>query len=133
MKFTRDDIRRQASCINIAIATAVAAALVSYAEGQVHGSHANNNILNAVHWLLVVVLVGGRVLPNKFKNTIELVWFIYGLLFGELEVEDAACSALITISAATFFIHRRVTVPRAEASANTIASATDERDFAAEM
>ena len=133
MKCNLEDIRRHISCINMAIASAVAAAFVSYAEGQVHGSHANNNILNAAHWLLVVVLVGGCVLPDKLKNIAEMVWFNYGLLFGELEVEDAACSALIAISAATYFVHRRVTVPRAEAAANTIASATDERDFVAEM
>ena len=133
MKISCNDIRRYTSCINIAIATAIAAAFVSFAEGQVHGSHANNNILNAVHWLLVVVLVGGCALPTKFKNTAEVVWFIYGMLFGEMEVEDAACSALIVISAATYYIHRRVTVPRAEASANTIASAAGNEDFSAEM
>ena len=132
MKCTRDDVRRYVSCINLAIAAAVAAALVSYAEGQVHGSHANNNLLNAMHWVLVLVLVGGRVLPEKFKNTAEIVWFIYGMLFGELDVEDAACSALVVISAATYFIHRRVTVPRAEAAANT-SDATHDTDFTAEM
>lgn len=96
--------------------TALAAAIASYAEGQVHGSHANNNMLNAIHWLLVVVLVGEHAGPKRCKEISNFVWFIYGILFGELDLEDAACTALIVVSAASYYMHRRL-IPRQAAAA----------------
>lgn len=119
------DIRVNTRFIHLSILTALAAAIASYAKGEVHGSHANNNILNAVHWLLVLILVGSHVGPTRCRDFSELIWFIYGVLFGELDLEDAACTALVVASAATFYMHRRITVPRQAAAATSTPDADD--------
>jgi len=118
------DIRAYARFIHMSMLTALTAAIASYAEGQVHGSHANNNMLNAIHWLLVIVLVGEHAGPKRCHDISHLVWFIYGILFGELDMEDAACTALIVASAASYIMHRRLIVPRQV----TEATATPEAD-----
>lgn len=109
----KDDIRAHVTYINTAIVTALLAAIASYTNLGDHGSHANGNVLNAVHWVLVILLVGAYIGPKKcIRTDVEVTWLAYGFLFGEIDMEDAMCSALVIASALTFHLHRRQALAR---------------------
>ena len=103
------DIRKSATYMNAAIMLALMAAIASYATPGSHGSHANSNMLSAFHWLLVILLVVAYLGPAKCINAdVEVIWLVYGFLFGELDLEDAACTALVVVSAVSFHVYRRM-------------------------
>lgn len=101
------DVLRRVKYIHASIAAAFAAAVVSYATSM-HGSNANNSILAAVHWMLVVMLCITYVAPHVLQRTdIELVWLTFGFLFGELDADSVASCVLVMASAVLFHLHRR--------------------------
>lgn len=117
MKLKCPDVRKSATYIQAAIMCALIAAIVSYAGGREHGSHANNNLLNAAHWIMVILLAQSYV--ECGKDLTEVTWVLYGFLFGELDYENAACTTLLFLSAMLFytFRHMRKTAARAAHSA----------------
>jgi hypothetical protein len=102
------DIRKYATYINFAIATSLLSAIVSATGTAHHGSHANGNFLNAAHWVLVVLLVAARIQPTRcIQSYAELTWLLYGVLFGEVDMEGPLSSTLVFVSALSFHMYRR--------------------------
>lgn len=127
------DILRQAKSIQISIACALVAAIVSYASSTFHGSQANNSMLAATHWLMVVLLTVTYMAPKVLQRTdVEVVWMTYGFLFGEMGMDSVASYVLVLISAVFFHLHRRTVLLE---SSETIASSScsEEHNVAMEM
>jgi hypothetical protein len=106
-----DDIRKYITFINCAISTALLAAILSITELGEHGSHANGNFLNAAHWILVVMLAAAAVGCRWTRSYAEPTWLLYGILFGEVDMEGPLSSALVFISALSFFLYRKIQHP----------------------
>jgi hypothetical protein len=102
------DIRKWAVPIDVAIALAVFAALYSSATYSQHGSLANDAALSAVHWLVVLLLGTAKFKPDYvLPCDVEVTWLLYGVLFGQMELDAAPAFAAIVLSAYTFQIHKR--------------------------
>ena len=106
MKLRCPDIRKRAPHIQASIACALIAAIVSFASGRWHGSHANSNLLNAAHWIMVILLAQSYLACGK--DLTAVTWVLYGYLFGELDYEDAACTTLVFLSAILFYTFLRM-------------------------
>lgn len=102
------DILTRMKSIHAAIACSFVAAIISYAGGTYHGSHANSSMLAAMHWMLVVLLSLTYLVPDILARTdVEAVWLTFGFLFGEQDLESVAACVLILVSAFFFHLHRR--------------------------
>ena len=101
------DIRAYLTFVNCAISTAFLAAILSITELGEHGSHANGNFLNAAHWILVVMLAAAAVGCRWTRSYAEPTWLLYGILFGEMDMEGPLSSTLVFISALSFFLYRK--------------------------
>lgn len=90
-----------------AILLAIVAAIISLAHYDDNGSPANASFLNAAHWALVFMLLGVRFDFDKYVSTdIELVYFVYGVLVGEVELDSVLVLALVVISMMCYRMHR---------------------------
>ena len=102
------DIRNRISPINVAIALAVFAALYSSATYSNHGSLANDAVLSAVHWLVVLLLGTAKLKPTyMLPCDVDVTWLLYGVLLGQLELDAAPAFAAIVLSAYAFQLHKR--------------------------
>lgn len=105
---TCDDIRTRTASIDAAIALAVCAALYSSVTYSEHGSVANNAFLSAVHWLVVLLLGAAKFKPAHLPPCdVEVTWLLYGVLFGQMELDAAPAFVLIVLSAYAFQMHKR--------------------------
>jgi hypothetical protein len=102
------DIRKCAVPIDVAIALAAFAALYSSATYSQHGSLANDAALSAVHWLVVLLLGTAKFKPEYvLPCDVEVTWLLYGVLFGQMELDAAPAFAAIVLSAYAFQLHKR--------------------------
>jgi len=116
------DIRDRMSMIDIAVGLATFAALFSMFDPREHGSMANSSVLNALHWLLLFILVVARCKPTHVLQTdVEVTWLLYGLLLGEVEMDCAPALASILMSAFAYQRHRR----NARVAAEKVPDVTD--------
>ncbi len=101
------DILKQGSPIDLSILLAVFAAIYSAATRK-KGSLANDIALAGVHWLVALLLA-----TSKWKPTyvvlcdVELTWLLYGVLFGEMELDATPAFITTMLSAYLYKIHMR--------------------------
>lgn len=94
--------------IDAAIALAVFAALYSSATYSQHGSLANNAFVSAVHWTIVLLLATAKFKPTAvLQCDVEVTWLMYGVLFGQVELDAAPAFLAIVLSAYGFQMHKR--------------------------
>ena len=99
---------KKCSMMDLASVLAIVAALTSWLDPHDHGSLANSSIVNAVHWVLVFVLVGARTaVGDHIKTDVEVTWLLYGFLLGEVDLDSAAAVTLMALSAFAYQRHRR--------------------------
>lgn len=126
------DIRAQAqpfcTAINGSIACALVSALVSSVDSYTGDASAfNGPMLQAAHWLLVVLLAVFYVQPKKCVNpNVELLWLAYGFLLGEIDSDSIVAWVFIVASAILYFVYQRQ--GRLEASANVMPAAESHSD-----
>lgn len=97
-----------AGVLDFAIIAAVASAAVSWLDPSMHGSVANNSLLNAAHWLILFMLAAVRVSADGYiKTDVEITWMLFGFILGEVDADNAASIAFMVLSAACFQRHRR--------------------------
>ena len=103
------DIRiRSIESIDAAIVLAVFAALYSSATYSQHGSLANRAFVSAVHWLIVLLLAAAKFEPTAvLQCDVEVTWLMYGMLFGQAELDAAPAFLTIVLSAFGFLMHKR--------------------------
>lgn len=102
------DIRKRTTSIDVAIALAAFAALYSSATYSQHGSLANDAVLSAVHWLVVLLLVTSKIKPDYvLPCDVEVTWLLYGVLLGQVELDAAPAFLSIVLSAYAFRMHKR--------------------------
>lgn len=94
--------------IDVAIGFACAAALVSWVDPHMHGSVANNSMVNAGHWIIIFLLAAARVKAETYiKTDMEVTWLLYGFMLGEVDADAAGAVTLMLLSALAFQRHRR--------------------------
>ena len=97
-----------ASMLDLALVLAVTSAAVSWLDPSMHGSLANNSLLNAGHWLILFMLAAARVNADGYiKTDVEITWMLYGFMLGEVDADNAAAVSLMVLSAVAFQRHRR--------------------------
>ena len=103
-----NDIHKRIASIDAAIALAVFASLYSSVTYSQHGSLANNAFLSAVHWLVVLLLGTAKFRPAHVPPCdVEVTWLMYGVLFGQMELDAAPAFLSSTLSAYAFQMHKR--------------------------
>lgn len=128
------DIRKRTTSIDVAIALVVFAALYSSATYSQHGSLANDAVLSAVHWLIVLLLVTAKIKPDYvLPCDVEVTWLLYGVLLGQVELDAAPAFAAVVMSAYAFRMHKRKQrrdQTEHETAAATVTSPRAVQDFA---
>lgn len=128
------DIRKHTASIDVAIALAVFAALYSSATYSQHGSLANDAVLSAVHWLIVLLLVTAKIKPDYvLPCDVEVTWLLYGVLLGQVELDAAPAFAAVVLSAYAFRMHKRKQrrdQTECQTAAATVTSPRAVQDFA---
>lgn len=101
-------------CIFFALISAVVSSIDHYTG---HASAINGALLQAMHWIIVVLLAVFYVQPAKCLNpNVEMLWMAYGFLLGEMDSDSIVSWCLIAISATLYFCYQRQY--RAEESIN---------------
>jgi len=101
------DIRARTSAIDLSLLLAVFAALYS-STISTKGSLANDIALDGVHWLVVLLLATCKYNPSYvLPCDVEVTWLLYGVLFGEMELDAAPASVAIVMSAYAYTMHTR--------------------------
>jgi hypothetical protein len=118
------DIRARTSAIDLALLLAVFAALYSSAIST-KGSLANDIAVDGVHWLVVLLLATCKLKPSYvLPCDVEVTWLLYGVLFGEMELDAAPASLATLMSAYAYTMHKR----KQRITQESIASAGPETD-----
>ena len=101
------DIRARIAPIDLSLALAVFAALYSSAT-RAKGSLANDVALAGVHWMVVLLLGTAKLKPSYVRPCdVEVTWLLYGVLFGEMELDAVPAFVAILMSAYAFKLHKR--------------------------
>ncbi len=101
------DIRARTSAIDLSLLLAVFAALYSSTVSS-KGSLANDIALAGVHWMVVLLLGTAKLKPSYvLPCDVEVTWMLYGVLFGEMELDAVPASVAIMMSAYAYTMHRR--------------------------
>ena len=91
-----------------AFAAAFTAACISLANYHHNGSVANAAFLNAAHWVLVFLLFAVYFEADLyFKTDIELIYFVYGVLVGEVDSDSTLTLGLAALSMINYWMHVR--------------------------
>jgi len=90
-----------------AIILSFIAAVISLIYYDDNGSPANASFLNAAHWVLVFLLLGVHFDFDRYVTTdVEVVYFVYGVLVGEVELDSVPVLALVLTCLACYRMHR---------------------------
>jgi len=101
------DIRERTAPIDLSLALSLFAALYS-STLSTKGSLANDIALDGIHWLVVLLLATCKFKPSYvLPCDVEVTWLLYGVLFGEIELDAAPASLAILMSAYAYKMHKR--------------------------
>jgi hypothetical protein len=123
------DIRARTSAIDLALLLAVFAALYSSAT-RAKGSLANDVALAGVHWMVVLLLGTAKLKPSYVRPCdVEVTWLLYGVLFGEMELDAVPAFVAMLMSAYAFKLHKR----QQRITQESIASAAPDGDISGSL
>ena len=115
--------------IDVAVLLAFLAAVVSLVHYDANGSVANASFLNAAHWLLVIALIGVKLDLNKYVITdVEVVYFLYGVLVGEVEIDSFFVLTPVLVSMICYRADRKLRRQSAASHDVTAALSSDLQD-----